>query len=62
MLSNLGPPNEEKSILGHLDKSSFEEIYFGKLYEDLRKAHNEKILIKLNTVRIVIFYMKIQKQ
>ena len=38
----LGPPNEEKSILGHLDKNSFEEVYFGKSYEDLRKAHEEK--------------------
>ena len=38
----LGPPNEEKSILGHLDKNSFEEVYFGKAYEDLRKAHQEK--------------------
>ena len=38
----LGPPNEEKSILGHLDKSSFEDVYFGKDYEDLRKAHEEK--------------------
>lgn len=38
----LGPPNEEKSILGHLDKNSFEDVYFGKEYEDLRKAHEEK--------------------
>ena len=38
----LGPPNEEKSILGHLDRSSFEDVYFGKEYEDLRKAHEEK--------------------
>ena len=38
----LGPPNEEKSILGHLDKNSFEEIYFGEAYEDLRKAHEDK--------------------
>ena len=38
----LGPPNEEKSILGHLDKDSFEDVYFGKKYEDLRKAHSEK--------------------
>ena len=37
----------KKSILGHLDKSSFEEIYFGKLYEDLRKAHNEKNFDKI---------------
>ena len=38
----LGPPNEEKSILGHLDRSSFEDVYFGKEYEDLRKSHEEK--------------------
>tara|TARA_B100001250_G_scaffold127208_1_gene108273 strand:+ start:252 stop:1259 length:1008 start_codon:yes stop_codon:yes gene_type:complete len=38
----LGPPNEEKSILGHLDKNSFEEIYFGEAYENLRKAHEDK--------------------
>ena len=38
----LGPPNEAKSILGHLDKQTFEEVYFGKKYEELREAHNEK--------------------
>jgi len=38
----LGPPNEEKSILGHLDKNSFEEVYFGKEFSDLRDAHNNK--------------------
>ena len=38
----LGPPNEEKSILGHLDKDSFVDVYFGKKYEELRKAHSEK--------------------
>ena len=42
--------------MGHLDKNSFEEVYFGEAYEDLRKAHEEKILIKLNIVKIVIFY------
>ena len=56
----LGPPNEEKSILGHLDKETFEDVYFGNKYNDLRKAHSEKILI-LNIVKIVIFYMKIQR-
>ena len=35
----LGPPNEEKSILGHLDNNSFEEVYFGKKYEELREVH-----------------------
>ena len=44
----LGPPNEEKSILGHLDKSSFEDVYFGKDYEDLRKAHEEKDFDKID--------------
>jgi radical SAM protein with 4Fe4S-binding SPASM domain len=38
----LGPPNELKSILGHFDTQSFEEIYFGKKYEELRQAHKEK--------------------
>ena len=27
----LGPPNEEKSILGHLDEETFEEVYLGKI-------------------------------
>ena len=43
----LGPPNEEKSILGHLDKSSFEEVYFGEAYENLRKAHEQKNFDKI---------------
>jgi len=38
----LGPPNEEKSILGHLDKETFEAIYSGERYNKLRKAHEEK--------------------
>ena len=38
----LGPPNEEKSILGHLDKNTFEEVYFGKKYNELRDAHSKK--------------------
>ncbi len=38
----LGPPNEEKSILGHLDKETFEEVYWGEKYTELRKAHEEK--------------------
>ena len=44
----LGPPNEEKSILGHLDNSSFEEIYFGKAYEELRKAHEDRDFDKID--------------
>jgi len=38
----LGPPNEEKSILGHLDKQTFEEVYFGEEYEKLRDAHTRE--------------------
>lgn len=38
----LGPPNEEKSILGHLDKESFENVYWGDKYEKLRDAHKQK--------------------
>ena len=38
----LGPPNEEKSILGHMDNQSFEEIYHGKEYNKLRRAHEQK--------------------
>ena len=38
----LGPPNEEKSILGHLDNESFEDVYFGEKYMNLRKAHENK--------------------
>ena len=38
----LGPPNELKSILGHLDTQTFEEVYFGEKYEDLRNAHKNK--------------------
>ena len=35
----LGPPNEAKSVLGHLDTQSFEEVYFGDKYTKLREAH-----------------------
>ena len=38
----LGPPNESKSVMGHLDSESFEEIYYGKNYEHLRKVHREE--------------------
>jgi len=44
----LGPPNEEKSILGHLDSSSFEDIYYGKKYEELREAHRKKEFDKID--------------
>ena len=38
----LGPPNEEKSILGHLDKEKFEDIYNGSKWNKLREAHEQK--------------------
>lgn len=38
----LGPPNEEKSILGHMDKQTFEEIYNGEKWNKLRNAHRNK--------------------
>jgi len=44
----LGPPNEEKSILGHLDKESFEDIYFGEKFNKLREAHEMKDFDKID--------------
>ena len=44
----LGPPNEEKSILGHLDKQSFEEIYYGKKFNELRQAHDNEEFDKID--------------
>lgn len=38
----LGPPTESASVLGHFDTQNFEEIYWGELYEDLRKKHAEE--------------------
>lgn len=38
----LGPPNEAKSILGHFDKESYEQILDGDRFKKLRKAHKEK--------------------
>lgn len=38
----LGPPNESKSVLGHFEDQTFEEIYWGDKYEELRKAHTEE--------------------
>lgn len=37
----LGPPTESASVLGHFDSQSFEEIYWGNLYNDLRNKHAE---------------------
>ena len=38
----MGPPNEDKSVLGHLDESNIEEVFWGKKYEELRKLHEEE--------------------
>jgi len=38
----LGPPNEEKSVLGHFEDETFEEIFWGEKYEELRRAHEEE--------------------
>lgn len=38
----LGPPNEEKSILGYTDRQTLEEIWNGPLYENLRIKHKNK--------------------
>jgi len=38
----MGPPNESKSVLGHFEDQTFEEIYWGEAYEKLRDAHNRK--------------------
>ena len=35
----MGPPNETKSVLGHFQDQSFEEIYWGDAYNNLRDAH-----------------------
>ena len=38
----MGPPNESKSVLGHTETQSIEEIWFGTKYEELREAHRTK--------------------
>ena len=38
----LGPPNEAKSVLGHLSEQTFEEVFYGEKYEELRLAHEEE--------------------
>ncbi len=43
----LGPPNEEKSILGHLDNETYEEIWNGERFKKLRKAHEQKKFDKI---------------
>jgi radical SAM protein with 4Fe4S-binding SPASM domain len=37
----LGPPNESNSVLGHFEDQTFEEIWNGQLYNDLRVKHSE---------------------
>lgn len=37
----MGPPNEALSVLGHFEDQSFEDIYWGDAYEQLRSAHKE---------------------
>ncbi len=37
----MGPPNEDMSVLGHLDSNSLNEIYFGEKYQGLISAHKE---------------------
>lgn len=38
----MGPPNEAKSVLGHMDTDSLEDVYYSEAYEALRKAHTEE--------------------
>ena len=35
----MGPPNEDKSVLGHFQNQTFEDIWYGNEYNKLRKAH-----------------------
>lgn len=35
----MGPPNEAKSVLGHFENQTFEEIWYGDTYNKLRKDH-----------------------
>ena len=54
----LGPPNEAKSILGHLDEQTFEEVYFGKKYQELREAHDKKEFEKIDYCKDCDFLIK----
>ena len=38
----LGPPNESKSVLGHFEDQTFEEIWNSNSYNKLREAHLSK--------------------
>jgi MoaA/NifB/PqqE/SkfB family radical SAM enzyme len=35
----MGPPNESKSVLGHIETTSIEDIWYGDAYNKLRKDH-----------------------
>lgn len=35
----MGPPNEDLSVLGHFEDQTFDEIWGGQLYENLRESH-----------------------
>ena len=39
---------KQKVFLGHLDKNTFEEVYFGEKFQELRKAHDEKDFDKID--------------
>ena len=38
----MGPPNEEKSVLGHVETQTIDEIWNGELYQQLRDAHSNE--------------------
>lgn len=38
----MGPPNEVRSVLGHADTQTLEEIWDGEAYERLRQLHREE--------------------
>jgi len=44
----LGPPNEKKSVLGHLEDSTLEEIWNGAKYDELRDAHTTRQFDKVD--------------
>lgn len=44
----LGPPNESKSVLGHLDTESFEDVYWGEKYNELRHLHETEQFDKID--------------
>ena len=46
LLSNAWSSQREKSILGHMDNQSFEEIYHGKEYNKLEGLMSKKNLMK----------------